>query len=211
MKMVNGVHNAKTHRSCSGKVQMTGYRSKVVTIAKALGLKGYVMNLPDGRVKVLAEGSDSDLERFAKAIKIENALIKVEDIQVELLDGTETYDDFFKVAGEHDTDKRLDVAAEQLKELIFVVREGFNDMKSGFSDMRAGFSDMRDGFKENNATLKEMSAKQDDLIHTVKEAREDIVEEVQGLRSDLKGRMEERLQRIESDVVEIKARMKSGP
>ena len=190
---------------------MTGYRSKVVTIAKAFGLKGYVMNLPDGRVKVLAEGSDSDLERFAKAIKIENALIKVEDIQVELLDGTETYDDFFKVAGEHDTDKRLDVAAEQLKELIFVVREGFNDMKSGFSDMRAGFSDMRDGFKENNATLKEMSAKQDDLIHTVKEAREDIVEEVQGLRSDLKGRMEERLQRIESDVVEIKARMKSGP
>ena len=167
---------------------MTGYRSKVVTIAKAFGLKGYVMNLPDGRVKVHAEGSDADLERFVKAIKIENALIKVEDIQVELSDGTETYDDFFKVAGEHDTDKRLDVAAEHLKELIFVVKEGFDDMREGF---------------------KEMSVKQDDLIHTVKEAREGIVDEVQGLRSDLKGRTEERLQRIESDVVEIKARMKS--
>jgi hypothetical protein len=35
-----------------------------------------------------------------------------------------------------------------------------------------------------------------------------IVSEVKGLRSDLKGRMEERLQRIESDVEEIKARMK---
>jgi len=31
---------------------------------------------------------------------------------------------------------------------------------------------------------------------------------VQGLRWDLKGRMEERLQRIEGDVVEIKAHMK---
>lgn len=87
----------------SGKVQMTGYSSKVVTIARAFDLKGYVKNLPDGRVKVLAEGSDADLERFVKAIKIENALTKVEDIQFELSDGTEAYDDFFKVVGEHET------------------------------------------------------------------------------------------------------------
>lgn len=158
---------------------MTGYRSKVVTIARAFDLKGYVKNLPDGRVKVLAEGSEADLERFVKAIKIENALIKVEDIQVELSEGTEAYDDFFKVVGDHETDERLDMTAEHLKELIFVVKEGF----------------------------KEMSVKQDDLIETVKEAREDIVDEVAGLRSDLKGRMEERLQRIEGDVVEIKAWM----
>lgn len=165
----------------SGKVQMAGYRSKVVTIAKAFDLKGYVKNLPDGRVKVLAEGSEADLERFVKAIRIENTLIKVEDIQFELLDGTEAYDDFFKVVGERETDDRLDVAAEHLKELIFVVREGF----------------------------KEMTAKQDELIYTVNEARGEIVDEVQGLRSDLKGRMEERLQRIESDVAEIKARTRS--
>ena len=46
------------------------------------------------------------------------------------------------------------------------------------------------------------------MIDSIDEAREDVVSEVQGLRSDLKGRMEERLQRIEGDVVEIKARMK---
>jgi len=165
----------------SGKVQMAGYRSKVVTIAKAFDLKGYVKNLPDGRVKVLAEGTKADLERFVKAIRIENTLIKVEDIQVELSEGTEAYDDFFKVVGERETDDRLDVAAEHLKELIFVVREGFT----------------------------EMSAKQDELICTVDEARGEIVDEVQGLRSDLKGRMEERLQRIERDVAEIKARTRS--
>ena len=50
----------------SGKVQMAGYRSKVVTIAKAFDLKGYVKNLPDGRVKVLAEGSEADLIVLSK-------------------------------------------------------------------------------------------------------------------------------------------------
>jgi acylphosphatase len=165
----------------SGKVQMAGYRSKVVTIAKAFDLKGYVRNLPDGRVKILAEGSDADLERFLKAIKIENTLIKVEDVEAEFSEGLGAYDDFFKVVGERETDARLDAAAVHLKELIAVVREGF---------------------KDNGSKL-------DVLIDKVDETREDIVSEVKGLRSDLKGRMEERLQRIESDVVEIKARMRS--
>ncbi len=120
----------------SGKVQMAGYRSKVVTIAKAFDLKGYVKNLPDGRVKVLAEGTEADLERFVKAIRIENTLIKVEDIQFELSDGTEAYDDFFKVVGERETDDRLDVAAEHLKELIFVVREGFKENTPCKRDVR---------------------------------------------------------------------------
>lgn len=172
----------------SGKVQMAGYRSKVVTIAKAFDLKGYVRNLPDGRVKILAEGSDADLERFLKAIKIENTLIKVEDIEAEFSEGLGAYDDFFKVVGERETDARLDTAAEHLKELIAAVREGF---------------------KETNFQLSEISGKQDEIVDEIDEAREDIVSEVKGLRSDLKGRMEERLQRIESDVVEIKARMKS--
>ena len=46
----------------SGKVQKTGYRARVVTIAQNLRLKGYVQNLDDGRVKVVAEGDTIDLE-----------------------------------------------------------------------------------------------------------------------------------------------------
>ena len=221
-----------------GKVQMAGYRSKVVTIARAFGLKGYVRNLPDGRVKILAEGPFDDLERFLKAIKIENTLIKVDDVQREFSDALGAYDDFFKVAGENETDARLDVAAGHLKELIVVVKDGFKETVSKLGDMdgslkeisqkqdemivemRSGFKELagkqdemiaetRGGFKENNALLQEFSAKQDYVIDAIDEARADVVSEVQGLRSDLKGRMDERLQRIESDVVEIKARMRS--
>ena len=186
----------------SGKVQMAGYRSRVVIIAKAFDLRGYVRNLPDGRVKIVAEGSKTDLERFLAAIRIENTLIKVEDIKAEFSDAEGAYEDFFKVAGERETDARLDVAAEHLKELISVVRDGFKDNGSRL-----------DGI---GTSLKEISGKQDLLIDKIDEARveivstrEEIVSEVQGLRSDLKGRTDERLQRIESDVTEIKARMRS--
>ena len=186
----------------SGKVQMAGYRSRIVIIAKAFDLRGYVRNLPDGRVKIVAEDSKTDLERFLAAIRIENTLIKVEDIKAEFSDAKGAYDDFFKVAGEREADARLDLAAEHLKELISVVRDGFKDNGSRL-----------DGI---GTSLKEISGKQDLLIDKIDETREEIVfvreeivSEVQGLRSDLKGRTDERLQRIESDVTEIKARMRS--
>ena len=163
------------------------------------------------------------MERFLAAIRIENTLIKVEDIKAEFSDAEGAYDDFFKVAGERETDARLDVAAEHLKELISVVRDGFKDNGSRL-----------DGI---GTSLKEISGKQDLLIDKIDETREEIVfvreeiastreeivfvreeivstreeivSEVQGLRSDLKGRTDERLQRIESDVTEIKARIRS--
>ena len=49
----------------SGKVQMTGYRAKVVNLANFLGLVGFVQNLPDGRVKVVAEGDKPLLNVFS--------------------------------------------------------------------------------------------------------------------------------------------------
>jgi hypothetical protein len=36
----------------SGRVQKVGYRSRIVGMAKAFGLKGWVENLADGRVKI---------------------------------------------------------------------------------------------------------------------------------------------------------------
>ena len=81
----------------SGKVQMAGYRSKVVTIAKAFGLKGYVRNLPGGRVKIVAEGPDVDLERFIEAVRIKNTLIDVTEIKTEFSDATELTKNFLKL------------------------------------------------------------------------------------------------------------------
>jgi acylphosphatase len=186
----------------SGKVQMAGYRSKVVTIARVFGLKGYVMNLSDSRVKIVAEGHEADLERFLEAIRIKNTLIDVEEIEAEFSGANGSYEEFFKVAGERETDARLDQAADYLKELISAVREGFRDNGSKLDSMGSKLDGM-------SSFLKEISGKQDQIIDRIDCAREEIVSEVSGMRSDLKGRTEERLQRIESDVTEIKARMRS--
>ena len=51
----------------SGRVQHVGYRSRVVTMARTLDLKGYVKNLADERVLVVAEGERSDLKICALA------------------------------------------------------------------------------------------------------------------------------------------------
>jgi len=200
----------------SGKVQMAGYRSRVVIIAKAFDLKGYVRNLTDGRVKIVAEGSEADLERFLSAIRIENSLIKVEDIKAEFSDAEGAYDDFFKVAGERETDARLDVAAEHLKELISAVRDGFKDNGSrldGIGSCLKEISGKQDLLIDKiDETREEIVSTREEIVSTREEivsTREEIVSEVHGLRSDLKGRTDERLQRIESDVTEIKARMRS--
>lgn len=45
----------------SGHVQGVGFRNTVRTIAARHGVTGYVVNLPDGRVKVVAEGTPEQL------------------------------------------------------------------------------------------------------------------------------------------------------
>ena len=46
-------------------VQGVGFRFSTVRQARRLGLSGYVRNLPDGSVEVVAEGEEQMLERLA--------------------------------------------------------------------------------------------------------------------------------------------------
>lgn len=55
----------------SGVVQGVGFRYTVRHIAARLPVTGYVQNLPDGRVKLVAEGHPTDLERLLHAISRE--------------------------------------------------------------------------------------------------------------------------------------------
>ena len=50
----------------SGKVQGVCFRANTQAQARHLGLRGYVRNLPDGRVEVLAAGADEALEALAE-------------------------------------------------------------------------------------------------------------------------------------------------
>lgn len=52
-----------------GRVQGVGYRFFVRRQASALGLSGYVRNLPDRDVEVIAEGSRRSLEQLRRELE----------------------------------------------------------------------------------------------------------------------------------------------
>ena len=53
----------------SGRVQGVGFRYTARTVAAGFEITGNVRNLPDGRVELVAEGEDAELETFRTAIR----------------------------------------------------------------------------------------------------------------------------------------------
>ncbi|HEY0073770.1 MAG TPA: acylphosphatase [Abditibacteriaceae bacterium] len=59
----------RLHIFYSGRVQGVGFRYTVQETAQPLGLVGWVRNLRDGRVEVLAEGDEKTLNTFLLAMQ----------------------------------------------------------------------------------------------------------------------------------------------
>jgi len=57
------------HIRVSGKVQGVYYRATCKAVADQLGVKGFVMNQPDGSVYIEAEGNNYTLEAFLEFCK----------------------------------------------------------------------------------------------------------------------------------------------
>ena len=210
----------------SGQVQKVGYRSKVIALARDMGITGWVGNLPDGRVQVVAEGDAAALDRFASALKVKNALIDVYDVEVERQDASGEFKAFSKLVDELETDARLDRSAELLKELIDVTRFGFSDLGQKMDRMLDKQDKMLD--KQDQMLDKQdiMIDKQDETIMAIKgidskmdqmldkqdimidkqdqmiDRQDETTGEVRGLRSDMKGNIDMRLERIETALKE---------
>jgi acylphosphatase len=53
----------------NGRVQGVGFRATAVAVAGAYAVTGWVRNLADGRVELLAEGAESEVLRFLQAVR----------------------------------------------------------------------------------------------------------------------------------------------
>lgn len=167
----------------SGNVQRAGYRTKVVSIAEALTITGTIQNLKDGRVKIIAEGNKKDLERFIHAVDIKNTLINVVNLEKEYSGYTGDYQGFYKLVGGGETDERLDTAADLLKELIHVTKNGFDRLGQKIDGVGEG------------------------LGQKIDQNRVEISSEIHSLRDDLKSHFDERLIKMEKELVDIKSKV----
>jgi len=78
----------------SGRVQLVMFRDFAQRKARKLGIMGTVENLPDGSVKVVAQGSEENLLKFISYLKRGSMLAKVQNVSVRWTEAEEFFEDF---------------------------------------------------------------------------------------------------------------------
>ena len=202
----------------SGNVQRVGYRARVIKIANGMGFKGFVENLNDGRVRIIAEGEEEKLKLFEEIIDIRNTLIKVSSIEKKYSEAIGDFGGFYKLVETGETDSRLDEGIGVLKDMKEVLILILNKQEETISEI-----------KETNYNLGSkmdlMLEKQDDTISEIRdtstnlgskmdqmlEKQDETIFEIRDMNSSLNDKMEKVLDK--SDIVELKgdvADMKSA-
>jgi len=171
----------------SGRVQRVGYTARVVSLANDMGLVGVIQNRPNSSVLVIAESKKKDeLERFASAIAIKNALIHADNVDAQYSQGSGQYSTFRKITGPDEVGERLDDGVEILKEMLIDIRSLTVSVNKLTTLTENGFESL--GNK---------------IDHTL-DKQDETIEEIRGLRLDLKSYMDKRFKRIETDLAELK-------
>jgi acylphosphatase len=69
----------------TGRVQGVGFRYQTLQVAKGFEVSGFVMNLPDGRVQLEAEGAAAEVRDFIVAVqeRMEGYVRKVEQTETQ--------------------------------------------------------------------------------------------------------------------------------
>ena len=160
-----------------GRVQRVGYREHVYDEAFERNISGYVRNLENGEVEMVAEGSEEDLREFINAINIIQRPIVVKSFTIRWEEATGEYADFEIIRGEIQEEifERMDYAGNVLHSM---------DMK---------FDRMLD--KQDR-----MLNKQDEMLQLGRETKEEIA----GLRSDTKKHLEDEFAEMRKELVSIK-------
>ena len=80
-----------------GRVQGVFYRKAVSQAAMRKQIRGYVKNLPDGSVEVVAELIDDDLDDFIALLREGSPLSHVDNIVYEEIDDADLVYDGFEI------------------------------------------------------------------------------------------------------------------
>ena len=105
----------------SGRVQRVGYRGFARLLADRYGITGYSENLPDGSVKIIAEGEEDMLSHFCKDLQaVDEPLIQIESLSTTESEYTGEFTHFEPHFGDFHKEmfSRSELGLEYLKEMI---------------------------------------------------------------------------------------------
>lgn len=153
-----------------GDVQRVGYRFVVQDLARKLGIKGYVKNLPDGSVEIVAEASKEIVDKFVNALKFREPPIDVARLDVVYGEATGEYEHFNLVPGDLPEEivegfgtglKYINLSREETKQGFKRVEKSITAMHG---DMNKHFEEMA---KRYNAISSELVRTRDELTRAV--------------------------------------------
>lgn len=147
-----------------GIVQRVGYRFVVQDLARKMGVKGYVKNLPDGSVEIVAEASKEIVDKFIDAVKIREPPIDVARLDLVYAKATGEYGYFGLVSG--------DLAEE--------IVEGFG---TGLKYINLSREETKHGFKR---VEKSVTAMHTDLKGSITTMHIDLKDSITTMHTDLK-------------------------
>ena len=94
MTAQNQKDRARLHLIVSGRVQGVGFRFSAYDEAKDLALAGWVRNLPDGDVEIVAEGSRKNLQILAAWAHLGPPSAHVTQVREDWSESTEQFSEF---------------------------------------------------------------------------------------------------------------------
>ncbi len=105
--------------TAGGRVQRVGYREHVYNEAFERDISGYVKNLKNGEVEIVAEGNEKDLQDFIKEINIVRRPIAVKSFNIRWEEATGDYAAFEIIRGDLQEEifERIDYAGNVLQSM----------------------------------------------------------------------------------------------
>ncbi len=77
-----------------GRVQGVYFRDFTQRSARALGLTGWVMNMPDGSVRAVFEGKKESIEEIILKLRTQHPSARVDQVEVRWIEGADEFEDF---------------------------------------------------------------------------------------------------------------------
>lgn len=164
---MRGAQQVRAIVKAYGDVQRVGYRFVVQDLARKMGVKGYVKNLPDGSVEIVAEASKETIDKFVNAVKFRQPPIDVAKLDVVYAEATSKYQHFNLLAGDLTEEivegfgtglKYINLSREEtkqgLKNIETTANLSRNETKQGFNKVEKSITSMHTDLKEMHTDLK---------------------------------------------------------